>query len=87
MISREEALRKAEGTKRVRKTVRARVGYFQRMDKELAKWVRETRSFGIPVESYMLAIEGERIMKTIHPDQFDEDGVCMFKFSNGWRFN
>ena len=57
------------------------------MDTKLAQQVRETRSMGIPVESYMLAIEGTRIMKDVYPDQFDEQDVCMFKFSAGWRFN
>ena len=40
---------------------------------------------GIPVESFMLLIEGERIMKDLYPAQFDEDGVCLFKFSSGWK--
>ena len=51
MISREKIYRSAVCTKKVRKNVRPRTGTFNRMDKELAKWVRETRSVGIPVES------------------------------------
>ena len=51
MISREKIYRSAVCTKKVRKNVRPRTGTFGRMDKELAKWVRETRSLGIPVES------------------------------------
>ena len=42
---------------------------------------------GIPVETFMLPIEGERLMRELYPNQFDEDGICNFKFSNGWRFN
>ena len=83
MLSREDIYRSAVGTKKVRKNVRPRTGTFNRMDNELARWVRETRSIGIPVESYMLEIEGERIMKEIYPDQFDDDGMCRFKFSVG----
>ena len=26
-------------------------------------------------------------MRELYPDQFDEEGICNFKFSNGWRFN
>ena len=37
MVSREKIFRKAAGTKRVRKTVRSRTGYFHRMDKKLAE--------------------------------------------------
>ena len=35
----------------------------------------------------MLEIEGRRIMKNLYPKQFDKNGVCMFKFSSGWRTN
>ena len=87
MVSRENIYQNARGTKRVRKSVRPRTGIFHRMDKELAKWVRDTRRLGIPVETYMLEIEGKRIMKEIYPDQFDEEGKCKFRFSAGWRFN
>ena len=24
-------------------------------------------------------------MKELYPAQFDEDGVCLFKFSSGWK--
>ena len=82
-MSREKIFRTTVCTKKTRKSVRPRTGTFFRMDKELAKWVRETRGIGIPVESYMLEIEGTRIMKDIYPDQFDEDGTCRFKFSEG----
>ena len=37
MVSREHIFRQATGTKRARKTVRERTGYFHRMDRELAK--------------------------------------------------
>ena len=37
MVSREPIFPQATGTKRARKTVRGRTGYFQRMDRELAK--------------------------------------------------
>ena len=37
MVSKEQILRKASGTKRARKTIRARTGQFHRMDKELAR--------------------------------------------------
>ena len=52
------------------------------------RWIKSslsrfTRALGIPVETYMLAIEGERIMKDLYPKQFDDNGICMFKFSNG----
>ena len=87
MVSRQEIIFKAKGTKKARKTVRPKTGYFHRMDKKLASWVRQTRSLGIPVETFMLAIEGERIMKELYPEQFDKDGKCGFKFSSGWRFN
>ena len=83
MVSRENVLRAAVGTKKIRKTVRARTGSFHRMDRELAKWVWETRRLGIPVETYMLAIEGERIINELYPEQFAEDGTCRFKFSPG----
>ena len=87
MIAREDAYRKSFGTRSKKKTVRVRAGQFHRMDKKLAEWVRETRKLGIPVESYMLPIEGLRIMKELYPNQFDEDGLCTFKFSSGWRTN
>ena len=83
MVDKEEDYRTARGTKSMRKSIRPRTGIFNRMDKELAKWVRETRSLGIPVETFMLEIEGGRIMKEIYPDQFDEEGTCKFKFSTG----
>ena len=85
MIARENVYRETNGTKTLRKTVRARSGLYHRMDKELARWVRETRSIGIPVETYMLAIEGTRIMRELYPSQFSEEGVCMFNFSSGWK--
>ena len=37
------------------------------MEKELAKKVREIRKLGIPVETYMLVIEGTPIMKEMYP--------------------
>ena len=83
MISRENIFRATIGTKKLRKSVRPRTGTFFRMDKELAKWVRETRNMGLPVESYMLEIEGVRLMKEIYPEQFDEEGQCKFQFSAG----
>ena len=83
MLSREETFKKARGTKRTRKSVRDRSGDFPKMDKKLAAWVRETRSLGIPVESFMLEIEGRRIMKECYPSQFESDGECKFKFTGG----
>ena len=84
MLSREDVFRKASGIKKVRKTVRGRTGLFHRMDMQLARWVRETRSLGIPVETYMLAIEGTRIMEELYPGQFTSEGKCKFTFSSGW---
>ena len=83
MVGKEDDYRKAKGTKSVRKSVRPRTGAFHRMDKDLAKWVRESRALGLPVETFMLEIEGKSIMKEVYPDQFDEEGACMFKFSTG----
>ena len=51
MLSNEDVYLKASGIRKERKVVRARTGLFHRMDKELARWVRETRDLGIPVET------------------------------------
>ena len=83
MLSREHIFRKAAGTKKKRKTVRSRFGEFPLVDKKLADWVRETRSLGIPVETFMLELEGTRIMKELYPEQFDNDGNCNFGFTSG----
>ena len=56
MVDKEEDYRTARGTNSIRKSIRPRTVIFNRMDKELAKWVRETRSLGIPVETFMLEI-------------------------------
>ena len=85
MLLKEEEFRNANGTKSLRKTVRGRSGLFHRMDNELGRQVRETRRLGIPVETYMLEIEGVRIMKEFYPKQFTEDGTCKFKFSSGQK--
>ena len=83
MLSRKHIFRKAAGTKKKRKTVRSRFGEFPTVDKKLAEWVRETRNLGIPVETFMLEIEGTRIMKELYPDQFHSDGKCKFGFTSG----
>ena len=83
MVVNEEKYRVASGTKRVRKTVRPRTGEIHRVGRELAKWVRETRKVGIPVETFMLEIEGSRIMKKYYPHQFNSDGTCKFGFTCG----
>ena len=87
MLLREQDLRKASGTKKIRKTVRPRTGEFPKMDKALARQVRETRRLGIPVESYMLEIEGERIMKDLYPKSFDSSGKCKLGFTCGQKRN
>ena len=53
------------------------------MDKKLAEWVKETRNLGIPVETFMLEMEGTRIMKELYPEQFDRNGNCKFGFTSG----
>ena len=49
-------------------------GEYPEMENELAHWIRATRAYGIPVEKYMLAVEGRRILNELH-------GPNTFKFS------
>ena len=83
MLLREHIYRKSRGTKKIRKTVRSRLGEFPLMDKKLAEWVKATRKLGIPVETFMLEMEGTRLMKELYPEQFDRNGNCKFGFTSG----
>jgi len=86
-IQREDKIRKQghSGAARMKQDMSIkRYGEFPLMEKSLADWIRLARSYGIPVETYMMNIEGERILKGLAPKQF-KDGKCSFKFSTGWR--
>ena len=64
MINKEELIRTAPGAKTKIKNVliEKRTGKYPDMDHGLATWVREMRQSGIPVECWMLPIEGKRIL-------------------------
>jgi len=48
------------------------------MQTKLAEWIRHTRQLGIVVESWMLPVEGLRILNELYPGQ-------QFDFSTSWR--
>jgi hypothetical protein len=76
-LFKEAAYRAAPGRKDRTKRTTGTAALYPDMDTALAAWVRETRSIGIVVETYMLAEEGALIMQKQHP------GV-KFTFSSGW---
>jgi hypothetical protein len=80
MIKTEETIRSASGTKTKTKqsSTERRQGKYPEVEKKLASWIRSTREFGIPVETWMLPLEGQLILDTLYP------GV-VFNFGNRWR--
>ena len=65
-------------------------GQFPPMEKELSVWVDDTRDAGIPVEVFMLEMEGRRILEKLYLkpgcSAATRQLVEEFKFSEGWRF-
>ena len=82
MINKEELIRTAPGAKTKIKNVliEKRTGKYPDMDHGLATWVREMRQSGIPVECWMLPIEGKRILDELLPNINND-----FKFNSRWR--
>lgn len=86
IVHKEAEIRAAGGTKRLTKMVSlGRTGAFPEMEFELDRWIDLTRRAGIPVQFWMLAMQGKKILRKVTPAQFDGD-VCRFKFSKGWAY-
>jgi hypothetical protein len=80
IIEREDIIRGSSGTKKKKKLANSdrREGKYPVMERKLAKWIRETRELGIPVESWMLPLEGRLFLDEIRL------GIA-FAFSSRWR--
>jgi hypothetical protein len=84
LVANEDSIRAAPGSKRLAKMVLQRQGMFPDMERALDNWITNTRASGIPIQFWMLSMQGEKILKRLRPKQFDDAGVCQFKFSNNW---
>jgi hypothetical protein len=57
------------------------------MEERLATWIRDFRSIGVPVETYMVDHEARTIFGKLYLDKVHRDGSVNFKFSSTWRTN
>ena len=60
------------------------------MEYQLAIWIWELHCLGIPVETYMVPLQGREIMKKLYPDFYKGEDTSgfeePFKFSDCWMF-
>ena len=52
------------------------------MESKLIDWIREVREQDFIVETWMLVIEGRKLLEALYPWVFKNE--CKFDFSNSW---
>ena len=70
------------------KQIRENEGKYPEMEKRLAQWLRNTRKWGVPVETWIVADEGKDILHKLYPLLFpatSELSDYPLKFSNNWQ--
>jgi hypothetical protein len=90
-IETEVMIRTSSGTKKKSKYAKtnSRDGMFPEMEIKLSQWITETRSMGIPVETFMLPIIGREMLVEQYPERYageeSPEFVEPLGFSNSWR--
>ena len=73
------------------------IGHYPEMEEDLAKYIRDLRSLGVPVETWMIREEAKRIFRKKAPEKYpteadisifgDEELEYPLKMSNHWMRN
>ena len=67
-----------------------RQGRYHAMETQLFDWLNNARKLNLIIETWMIRMEGKRILCELYPDKFKnnvEDDHFPFKFSTGWMRN
>ena len=93
LLKNEATIRDSEDQWKTRKShslTTPRQGRYHTMETQLRDWLNNARKLNIIIETWMIRIEGKRILCELYPGKFKnnvEDEHFPFKFSTGWMRN